>query len=751
MSICKNIVRVLQALLIATLSQDAFCVTPTPNILFVIMDDVGVDQFSLFGYGGNGVGALGAPKTPTLNALAAGGVKFRNAWSTPECSPSRVSIFTGRYPMRHGVMAALLPSDLAISQQSPYEVTTPTILRKKGYKSALIGKAHFTNSPTNPQTPSTNPYGNDSVTQLGWDYFKGWFDGGPNAIDTTAGGVVPVNPTTGFGPYRCGFVPNKATDNTNGADTGACYSSAGTCSLLTVGPSTPVPGFSCLQSGGIFVPNTSCGSKAITPNFTTQNGYYVGELVEMNAGAQTVTAPANSPLSRGYRTIIEADQAIKWINSQASGNPWMTTLAFSSAHTPFQPAPDNLIYTPSTTVAQDCTDNSTDSRRLMTQMIESMDHELGRVLIETGLATQATDGSIVYDPARSNTLIVVVGDNGSYAADVRLPFDVNHSKGTVYQTGVWVPLIVSGPMVSSPGRDVESMVNIVDLFKLFGDVAGVDVRASVPSTHALDAQAMTPYLLNPNQDANPVRTSNFTQYGENARPLGYLNGGCVIQSANTCTILFPAKSVCEVDYGGIWYGKGTTQPIPNSYPEGLSNCCQVNQFRYSQDPSSVVSVLPDNSFAVRNQSYKLVQQTVTNYDPANPSLGSSCITQTTNEFYAVNQNAPNPQLDLPNKYLGQPANNLLAAGMPPLNSLQQANYNALYADLSTTVASAQPCMGDANLDGVINASDIRNQLTWINATNSTSTWWDLNQDGYTNRTDIGLLLQKQNTVCALPR
>ena len=41
-----------------------------PNILFVIMDDVGIDQMKLFGYGGLGAGPLAPPKTPTLDEIA---------------------------------------------------------------------------------------------------------------------------------------------------------------------------------------------------------------------------------------------------------------------------------------------------------------------------------------------------------------------------------------------------------------------------------------------------------------------------------------------------------------------------------------------------------------------------------------------------------------------------------------------------------------------------------------------------------
>ena len=109
-----------------------------PNILFIIMDDVGIDQLPVFGYGG-----LDAPNTPNINAIAHAGVRFRNVWSMPECSPSRAIFFEGRFPLRTNVMSALLDSDLANSQVSPFEVTTPKLLQSSGYHSADFGKFHL--------------------------------------------------------------------------------------------------------------------------------------------------------------------------------------------------------------------------------------------------------------------------------------------------------------------------------------------------------------------------------------------------------------------------------------------------------------------------------------------------------------------------------------------------------------------------------------------------------------------------------
>ena len=62
-----------------------------PNMLFVIMDDVGIDQLSAMGYGG-----VTPPRTPTIDEIAESGIRFRNTWSMPECSNGRMALLTGR-------------------------------------------------------------------------------------------------------------------------------------------------------------------------------------------------------------------------------------------------------------------------------------------------------------------------------------------------------------------------------------------------------------------------------------------------------------------------------------------------------------------------------------------------------------------------------------------------------------------------------------------------------------------------------
>ena len=134
----------------------------TPNILFIIMDDVGIDQMEIFGYGGGTPAAM-----PNIGAIADAGVKFRNTWSMPECSPSRAVFFEGRYPLRTNVLNAIVDDDLANSQVSPFESTTPKVLKSANYLSGLFGKFHLA-------ATTYNWFGSGIVHALGWDYFDGF-------------------------------------------------------------------------------------------------------------------------------------------------------------------------------------------------------------------------------------------------------------------------------------------------------------------------------------------------------------------------------------------------------------------------------------------------------------------------------------------------------------------------------------------------------------------------------------------------
>lgn len=65
-----------------------------PNILLILVDDLGKEWISC--YGAEGI------ETPHIDHLAQGGMRFENAYAMPQCTPSRVTMLTGQYPFRHG-------------------------------------------------------------------------------------------------------------------------------------------------------------------------------------------------------------------------------------------------------------------------------------------------------------------------------------------------------------------------------------------------------------------------------------------------------------------------------------------------------------------------------------------------------------------------------------------------------------------------------------------------------------------------
>lgn len=718
-------------------------VSAKPNILLVIMDDVGADQLQFMGYGGTPL-----PTTaPNIDAIAGQGVRFRNTWSMPECSPGRSTLFTGHYPLRNNIYQAIGPNDLANSQVSAYAMTTPKLLHHAGYVSAMFGKFHLAG-------PDHNPHGYATPRALGWDHFHGWIGGLPGSIDTTAGGIAPE------GTYTCGYVPRHNVTNADGSTTpgaysGACYvptaSGGVTCEVLTSKPPAQgdSAGLQCLTRGGVLAPGASCQSTVPTDiDFDHQNAHYVSPLlmVSKNETGKIAEQPLRDPRGRGYRSTIEADATIHWINSRQpraeGGHPWMATLSFSAAHTPLQPPPSALVPSGTTSHYIDCSADGSivNLRKLTNAMIEAMDTELGRVLVATGIARRNAEGKLVYQPD-SNTVVIIIGDNGSLGTTVKLPFDPSRAKGTAYQTGVWVPLIVAGPEVVSPDRAVSAMVNTVDVYQLFGEIAGLDVDSLTQGR--TDGSPLMPYLRNPAQ--SPIRQNNFTQGGLNLQANGARNGPCVFPltiggvTSRSCSHTPTSKNVCE-DNGGTWWGEGADDPsVPRAVIQqgGLQQCWQTNQAVYKYEANhdrqqyeqNRITMLPTRYQAVRDMNYKLVHNQMLDYDIETDGPVQKSIY----EFYRINESKDPRKLEI------DTANRNLLTGTGDPSSLteeQSDHYVALNNRLDAILASEVACPGDGNRDGAVNQTDIDNIQSLFDRGWHGSSVYDFNLDGKTNQTDL---------------
>jgi arylsulfatase A-like enzyme len=358
------------ALFVAALDAQQFASTPQlapppNNVLLIIGDDVGVDMVGCYGE------QVDAPPTPTLDALAARGVLFRNTYSQPVCSPTRAGILTGRYGFRVGIGISIEP-DLAEYSLPQEEITLPELL--------------------NSDKPGTLP-----CCAIGKWHLGSINNGGP------------------FNPNMQGF---------------AWYSGT-------------------------------------LDNFKNGQTYY----------AHTKVVNGVSIASTTYATTEQVDDALARI--QVMPEPWFCYLAFNAPHRPFHKPPPNLhTYSlsgpPMLTPAPH-----------FRAAVQAMDTEIGRLL-------GSMDRQVL-----EHTTIIFVGDNGSPPETVLPPFDPAMVKGTLFEGGVNVPLIVAGPNVDAFGVECAAFVNTVDLFPTIGALLGKNVDGALADGRPIDGISMLPYLRDP--------------------------------------------------------------------------------------------------------------------------------------------------------------------------------------------------------------------------------------------------------------
>ena len=140
------------------LSGSAHAEASPPNIVFIMVDDLGKEWIK--SYGGENI------TTPNIDRLADGGMRFLNAYSMPQCTPTRATLLTGQYPFRHGwVNHWDVPRWGRGCHFDPKSnPSIARIIKSAGYNTCVAGKWQINDFRIQP----------DVLSQLGFDEYCMW-------------------------------------------------------------------------------------------------------------------------------------------------------------------------------------------------------------------------------------------------------------------------------------------------------------------------------------------------------------------------------------------------------------------------------------------------------------------------------------------------------------------------------------------------------------------------------------------------
>ena len=365
---------------------------PPPNILIVLVDDIGVDQVGC--YAVNYPTLAEQPCTPNIDALAAAGMRFTNAWSSPVCAPTRALLQTGRPAYRTGVGTNTSPE--LTNFNTGLQLEEPTLARLlPDYANAALGKWHLS------------------------DWF---FDN--NDIQH---------------PIALGYHSYAGTEYGIG---GAGYND---------------------------------WTKTLYPAGVKIHHYNV------------------------YATLDTTDDALQRIASLPE--PWLLYIGYNGAHEPLhcpldqgypaQPSPPGVC---ATDWCFDC------SQLLSSPSYASYPPDV----VQARAVGQALDleiGRLLAAVDFSDTALILSSDNASTKRSVVPPFPIDHVKGTLYQGGVNVPLIVAVP--GGLTGVCHELVQMTDMYSTVAELAGVALPPDPLRDSVSLVQHVAPWWTSPSSAPRP--------------------------------------------------------------------------------------------------------------------------------------------------------------------------------------------------------------------------------------------------------
>jgi len=222
-------------------------------------------------------------------------------------------------------------------------------------------------------------------------------------------------------------------------------------------------------------------------NHPNQSGfdYYSGGLFGVPSSYFAWRHLENGKLTTetGYYDQRVNDDAIHWIAEQKE-KPWFLWLSYSNPHTPVHLPPTELLHSEAKNLPP-VFEGEENNRAYFYAQVEAMDTLIGQLL------------ESIPQEVKDNTYVIFLGDNGTVSWDnPSPPRDPQRAKGTVYEGGVSVPLIIAGPGVPE-GRTATPLAHVVDLFSTILDLTGTDQDTALPESLAIDSISIAPQIFDP--------------------------------------------------------------------------------------------------------------------------------------------------------------------------------------------------------------------------------------------------------------
>ena len=221
--------------------------------------------------------------------------------------------------------------------------------------------------------------------------------------------------------------------------------------------------------------------------------YYAWNKTENGTTSQETT----------YVTTAFTDAAIDWVNEQEDQH-WFLWFAHVAPHSPLHVPPSHMYSVPTTG----------NNFRKYVAMIESVDYELNRLLYA------------MPDSVRENTLIIYMGDNGT-PNNVLRDYPSGHGKGSLYQGGIRVPMIIAGAGVSRQGERESALIHVSDIHATLLEVAGAELPGGL--YNSLSFHHLLTNAPGPTRDYNYSEGQNnglsgFTIRGPQYKLIEYMDG-----------------------------------------------------------------------------------------------------------------------------------------------------------------------------------------------------------------------------------